>query len=293
MKAFNSEEELAKKQENKRLKTERLKRRITELDFIRGLAVIIMVLDHAIYDFGKLLPTMFKDYPSYEDDFFTRLFYFSRRFWNWQVRVDVRYFVLFVFLALTGISCSFSRSNLKRGIKLFIFALFLTLVTYVFGLITNNENITIAFGIIHCISISIILIALMEKGNYGKFTYLLVGLYMITLGAYIIFINPTTKRVYFGEESFLSLVFKAAFGIYDVGSDCYSLLFFGGQVFIGVFLGKLLYPNKKSLIVKGDYKNNVITFIGRHSLFVYLAHQVILPVIFSIIWIIFGFKLAL
>lgn len=293
MERLSKEEKLKLKNENKILKKERMKKRITELDFIRGLAIMIMILDHVVYDFGYLLPKIFKNYPSYDEGFWTDLFYFAKRFWNWQVREDVRYFVLFIFLALTGISCSFSRSNLKRGVKLFAFSCLLTLVTYIFGQLTNSPNNTIIFGIIHCISISIILVALMEKFDYGKWTYLSVGLFMIILGAYILFINPKVRRAWYGSEPLLSLLFKAILGIYDVGSDCYSLLFFGGQVFIGVFLGKLLYKDRKSLIIKGDYKNNFITVIGRHSLIIYLLHQIILPVILSIIMLFFGFELAI
>lgn len=285
------------KAENKNLKKEKLKSRITEIDFIRGIAIIVMVLDHAMYDLGYLLPNMFKDYP-YKYNFTESVYKFARRFWNWQVRIDVRYFVLFLFLALTGISCSFSRSNFKRGIKLFAVAMFLTLVTYVFGKIINERQLTIMFGILHCISVTILLISLIEflteKLSFdNKWLYLALGIIFTTVGWYIIFVNPKVSYGYYGQEPLITLLLKSVVGIYEVGSDSYSLLFYGGQIFLGVFLGKLLYKDRKSLIVKGDYKNNFITFAGRHSLLVYIAHQAILPLIFSIILLCLGFTLAL
>lgn len=289
----NDESVLANdKAEKIKLNKEKLKRRITEIDFIRGIAIIIMVLDHAMYDLGYLLPDMFKNYP-YKSDFTVNLYKFARWFWNWQVRVDVRYFVLFLFLALTGISCSFSRSNFKRGIKLFVVAMLLTLVTFVFGKIIGERDMTIVFGILHCISVTILLISLLEKFTDNKWIYLAIGVIMVVAGAYIVFINPGMRFAYYGQEPFITTLLKAIAGIYVVGSDCYSLLFYGGQVFIGVFLGKLLYKERKSLIVKGDYKNNFITFSGRHSLLVYVAHQVILPLIFSIVLLCAGFELSM
>lgn len=282
------------KSEQEKLNKEKLKRRITEIDFIRGIAIVIMVLDHAMYDFGYLLPSLFKNYPN-KTQFTIELAQFARKFWNWDVRVNVRFFVLFIFLALTGISCSFSKNNLLRGVKLFVVSLILTLATYLFGKITNDRQITIVFGILHCISVTLILISvfdiLLKKVPFSKWIYLAIGVILTGTGAYLIFVNPKITYAYYGSAPFYKILLNSIVGIWECGSDCYSLTFYGGQVFIGVFLGKLLYPERKSLIVKGDYKDNFITFAGRHSLIVYIAHQVILPVLFSIILLLSGFKL--
>lgn len=291
---LKNENDLALREEKKQLNNEKLKRRITEIDFIRGIAVIVMVLDHVMYDFYQLLGVLFVDYPR-KTDFTIKLQSFATKFWYWDVRNYIRYFFLFIFMALTGISCSFSRSNLKRGVKLFLLALGLTLVTFVIGKITNDRNFTIAFGIIHCISVSIILISLLdmllEKVTYAKWIYLAVGVCMVAAGVFITFVYPGIHYISYGNDTAFNIIWKSLVGIYECGTDCYSLLLFGGQIFIGVFLGKLLYSNRKSLIVKGDYKNNLVTFIGRHSLIVYFAHQVIVPVILSVILLCFGFTL--
>ncbi len=281
------------KAEQKQLKKERLKRRITEIDLIRGILIIIMVFDHAMFDFGYFLPGLFKEYP-YKTDFTLKLYTFARKFWNWDVRIYVRYFVLFLFMALVGISCSFSRSNLKRGLQLFGFSLLLTLVTYIFAKMMGDLDNTITFGVIHCISLSIILVALLEKITSNKWVFLAIGIVMTAIGGYIIFgIPPKNKFASYDSDKFIILLLKAMAGLATIGADCFSLLFYGGQIFIGVFLGKLLYKDRKSLIFKGDYKNNFITFSGRHSLFIYLAHQVVLPLIFGIVLLIMGFTLAI
>lgn len=281
------------KAEQKRLKKEKLKKRITEIDIIRGVCILVMVLDHMMFDFGYLLPQLFTDYP-YKMEFTQKLCELAKKFWYWDVRVNVRYFVLFLFMALTGISCSFSRSNLKRGLQLFGFSLVLTLVTFIFAKMTDDIDNTITFGVIHCISVAIILVALLEKITSNKWVYFAIGIVMTAVGGYILFgLPPKNKFLSYDSDKFIILLLKAMAGLATIGSDCFSLLFYGGQIFIGVFLGKLLYKDRKSLIFKGDYKNNVITFAGRHSLFIYLAHQLVLPLIFGIVLLILGFKLAM
>ncbi len=285
---MTAEEKAAQKQ----LKKEKLKRRITEIDFARGIAVLLMIFDHMMFDFAYFLRYLFVDYPA-KEEFTQKLCKFARDFWEWDVRIYFRYFILFLFMALVGISCAFSRSNLKRGLQLFAFSLGLTLVTFIFAKVTDDIDAMITFGVIHCISVSIILIALLEKVTSNKWVYLAIGIAMMVIGAYITFVlPPKNKFVSYESGNFFLILLKSVVGLVTTGNDCFQLPFYGGQIFVGVFLGKLLYKDRKSLIFKGDYKNNVITFVGRHSLFIYLAHQVVLPLIFGIILLIMGFKLA-
>ena len=37
--------------------------RIYELDLFRGIAVLLMIFDHFMYDLGWLFPVLFSDYP--------------------------------------------------------------------------------------------------------------------------------------------------------------------------------------------------------------------------------------
>lgn len=274
------------------IKKEKLNRRITEIDLIRGIAVILMMLDHAMYDLYYNMGAIFSDYPT-RYQFTMDLRRIAKLYWQWDVRVAIRYVILFVFLALVGISCSFSKNNFKRGLILFFVAILLTVGTYIFGVMSDIIDVTIVFGILHCISISILLVALTQKITKNKFVYLIIGVLMVSIGAYIMFINPKMKDVWYGDDEIIMTVLKAIIGVYSVGSDCYSLLFFGGQVFLGAFLGMWLYKDKKSLLFKNGYKNNIVTFLGRHSLIVYIAHQVLFIIIFAIILLCFGYHLAI
>lgn len=271
--------------ENIELKKERFKNRITELDLFRGIAVLLMIFDHIMYDLWGLMPSIFSEYPSALKDF-------AVSYWVWDVRVYFRFFVIFIFLSLTGISCAFSKSNLKRGLKLMGVALLLTLGTFLMGLYTQDmDNTIILFGVLHMIAFSIILIAILEKFTQNKWVYLAIGIVLVIVGRIIG--DPVSPPLGTFSEGFFKTFFDAFIGKSLIGMDCFGFPFFGGQVFIGVFLGKQLYPERKPLLFKNGYKDNPITFVGRHALIVYVAHQFIVPVIIGLILLSCGYKLAL
>ena len=282
---------MARSENNLDIRAERRARiasRITEIDLLRGIAVILMVFDHFMFDVWGLYPQIFAGFPKY-GTFWDKLYDLSFDYWMWKVRIAVRYVVLFVFLSLTGISCSFSKSNMKRGLILGAIALVLTLATFIIGKMTGDGEMLITFGILHLISLSIIVVALLEKLTANKWVYLAIGAAMMIVGAFLL----KEEVVFYSSDNFIKLFFKQFVGLVVLGPDGYSFLFYGGQVFIGVFLGKLLYPQRMSLIFKKGYSDNPVTFIGRHSLIVYVAHQAVIPVVVSLVLLLCGYKLQL
>lgn len=267
----------------------RLTHRIIEIDILRGIAVLLMIIDHFMYDLWGLLPVIFEGFPA-SGTFFAKLVDFADFYWEWPVRIVIRYVILFVFLGLTGICCSFSKSNLKRGLKLMIVALALTFVTFLIGKIIDDPDLMITFGVLHCIALTLILIGILEKWLHNKWIYLGIGVVMVAVGIYL---EPRAEFISYDQENLLLLIGKQIAGTAICGSDCFPLLLNGGQIFIGVFLGKWLYATKQSLFKNARYSNNVITFIGRNSLFVYFAHQIILPLLAGIILLLCGYHLAL
>lgn len=259
-------------------------KRAKELDLLRGLAVLLMIADHFFFDLWGFLPDLFATYPK-------ALETLGRSYWNWEVRAVVRPVVLFVFFSLTGVCCSFSRSNLARGGKLFAVALVLTGGTFVVGKLTDSPDLTIACGVLHCISIALLLVGLCEKIRMNKWVYLAVGLLLWGFGVAVdLLVQP--KLVHYGAEPLLPLLVKSFFGFAMCGSDSFSFPLVCGQIFVGVFLGKRFYPERKSLL-KSPYRNHPLTFLGRHSLWVYFAHQLLLPVLTAGVLLAAGYTLAL
>ena len=143
------------------VKKAKLSKRIIEIDLIRGISVFFMMLDHTMYDIFGLLPTAFRDFG--KTGWSKDLYELAVNYWFWDVRTIVRYFIVFGFLGITGICCSFSKSNIKRGLKLMGVSLLLTLGTFIAGKVVGEPDMTIAFGVLHCIALSLILIGLMDK----------------------------------------------------------------------------------------------------------------------------------
>ena len=86
----------------------------------------------------------------------------------------------------------------------------------------------------------------------------------------------------------VNIILGQIIGTIECGGDTMSFLLNGGQVLIGVFIGKALYEKRQS-VFNWKYSNNVITFVGRNSLLVYFLHQVIIPVVVGIILIFCGY----
>lgn len=263
------------------------KNRILEIDLLRGIAIIFMIFDHMMYDFGGLLPAFFSNYPN-------KLFELSNAYWVWEVRIIVRYLIVFIFMGLVGVCGSFSKTNIQRGGRLFGVAMFLTLGTYIFSKINGDyfyHNL-ITFGTLHCIALSLMFIGLLQKYIQNKWIYLVLGIIMIGLGGYFESVS-TIKNLseYSNYVDVYTVLFGQFIGTIESGGDTMSFLLNGGQVLIGVFIGKTFYEKRESLF-KWKYSNNVVTFIGRNSLSVYFLHQIILPVLLSLILIICGYSLA-
>ena len=100
------------------------KKRYWELDFVRGLCVLLMIFDHAMFSFADVLPGIWE---MFNVKFFGGLPDLALDYWTWNFRQVFRIFVFTAFFVLCGISCTFSRSNLKRGIKAFLVATAITL----------------------------------------------------------------------------------------------------------------------------------------------------------------------
>ena len=270
------------------LKKDKLVNRIIEIDILRGICVFLMIFDHFMYDIFALMPMIF-DFPKQAGNSY-EVYNFAIKYWVWPVREVMHYVICFFFLAITGICCSFSKSNLKRGVQLLLISLALTLVTLIAGLIIGDVDMVIVFGVLHCIATTLIIIGILERFIPHKHFYLIMGLIMTVFG---IFLELDSIYISFTSGNIFLTVIETIIGISASGSDHFPILLNGGQIFIGVFLGKQLYSKRKSLFKNSKYKNNIVTFTGRNSLLVYFAHQIIVPIVLGIILLICGFNINL
>lgn len=239
--------------------------RIWELDLIRGLCVFAMMLDHTIYDLKYVF--------NFKAPFV--LMYF-----DWDVRTAVRIPVVLCFIMICGISCSFSRSNLKRGLKLAAVAAALTLATgLVDWIIGQGHEFLITFGILHMLSASILLYCLFQLvlGSRGIFA---IAVIFAAVGSY--FYTGDHNAVDGWQWLGLIVQLRGAF----FSADYFPLLPGAGFFLLGSVLGPVLYKQKRSHFKRRENPRltRPILLVGRHALAVYLIHQPIIMLILSIIF---------
>ncbi|MBR6484049.1 MAG: DUF1624 domain-containing protein [Clostridiales bacterium] len=247
------------------------KDRAFELDLLRGIAIIMMMFMHFSFD------------VRYE--FGIDAFSYLRTSWFW---VFVHPVILVLFVGVSGICCSFSRNNFKRGFSLLSIALAFTLVT---ALITSILDISclIIFNVLHLLSISMLLYAVLDAAfkkaglSYNAISLItgILGIYIITLADKIDMLDGCTSNMIFYPVGF------EINGSPNVADYMYIVPWMG-VFFVGTALGRSLYKDKKSLFPSAGGAARKITapfeFLGRHSLIIYLGHQ---PIIYGLLFIIF------
>jgi len=235
--------------------------RIWEIDFLRGLAILLMLLYHAGFDLTELAGIRRA---------FGIVWDLNRP--GFQIAVVV---FAGLFILLCGISSTLTRSNFRRGWRLLAVAALVTAASFLF-----NREETIYFGILHCLGVCILIYGAAFQ-NAKPRLLAEVGLFVVGLS----FALPALLR---GTP--VRFNWLAPFGIIsDTFSsfDYFPLLPWFGIFLIGAALGKTLYAGKRSL-VRRTMPANVINFAGRHTLLIYVIHQ---PVFLAILFVLGRIKL--
>jgi len=219
-------------------------KRIEEIDFARGIAILLMILFHLIVDL--------KDFYFYNVDYF-------RGFWYVEGKLSA---ILFMFLC--GISSTFSSRSTNHGIKVFTWAMVLTAVTYFY-----NSDFYIRFGILHFLGISLLTASFVQRLAINWLFLLSVS--SITIG--LVFAEHFVTSPYLFPLGLQSATFTSL--------DFYPLFPWYGVFLAGITAGKTVYASKKSLLAL--HPPQTITWLGRQSLAIYLIHQPILLALLYVI----------
>jgi uncharacterized membrane protein len=226
--------------------------RYIEIDLLRSLAILMMVLYHLAFDMSVL--------------------------YGWNIDVFSGGFWLFarssanLFLLLVGISFAISWERtkkwgkyLRRGLFIFSCGLLVSLATYLF-----DPSTYVRFGILHLIGAAMILLPLFAP---LKLWNALVGLGMIAVGTVVLkgMTIPTSLFIPLGlpTPSFETV-------------DYFPLFPWFGVILLGVALGHLFYVrNRAWRAFMADTLNEsrfsqAFSFLSRHSLLIYLLHQPVL-----------------
>lgn len=263
------------------------RQRIWEVDFLRGLMILFVVWDHLMWDIDEFGP--------YKTEFFNALYSFCKLYYGSRgIRQIAQPVFVTMFVFTSGVSCSFSRSNGKRALKMVAFACLLTAVTYAVSSVIG-VNLTMYFNVIHVIALSTLLWTVIEycwskcnkdwQKNIFGVVMLAVTLASIVVGAYANFKpwDSDNKLWYFLVQHLTSKNGKPTDFAKFHGGDYLPFLPDFGWFLVGAFLGRVVYKEKKTIFPSVNPKYiNPITFCGRHSLWVYFGSQIAM---FSILYL--------
>lgn len=235
-----------------------MRERFWEIDSLRGLAVVMMVFYHSLFDLRYLTGRGASIPPE---------------FWFWFPRLTAG---LFIFLAGVSLAISygkklddksFAKKIVFRGAKLFAVGLLITVATFVF----TQNNGTIWFGILHFIGVGVTASLLFLKSDR-----------LAAIGAITSFAAGfLADKLVAGTPYFIWLGIKFP-GFYSL--DYFPLFPWLGVMLLGVLAGKKLFAEGKRGFVTPRGENNFavrfLSLLGRRSLAIYLLHQ---PVLIALI----------
>lgn len=270
-------------------------KRIFEIDVLKSVAILAMIFDHFTYLFSEIGGTrgigsyVFSNYYDINSQFINTIYCFCCKFQDSTLRMIGHYIFATLFLCLAGICSSFSRSNIKHGIKVLIGGLIVTMVTIIMSVV-SGEDMYIIFGILSTIGVSILLIALVEKLYDNKWLYLIIGVSLVIWGFMIQWWDA--PRISYITDLNIKSFIEVIMGYKVYGLDHFGILPCTGVVFIGTFIGKTLYQDKltKLSFLEGNW-TKPFTFVSKHALLVYLLHQVLGVIIIFVIYFLVGARI--
>lgn len=225
-----------------------MNKRIWELDALRGLCVLGMVIVHFIFDLTELYGIVRWQTPEW--------FAFLQS-WGGVL-----------FLLISGTCATFGSRSVRRGVMVLGFGLVISAATWVmFRFMGFHRAILIYFGVLHCLGVCMILWPLFKKAPV--WLLLLLAAAMVGLGLWFDGLTVAPKWL-------------IPLGLTPRGfasSDYFPLLPHLGFFLMGAAFGKTFYRQKQSLFPNINENAPILRFLqwcGRSSLWIYLLHQPIL-----------------
>ena len=231
------------------------KQRIWELDALRGLCILCMIVIHFIYDlvaFGGL-------------DIRTPVWY------DFIQQYGHLFFVL-----ISGICATLASRSFQRGVVDLGAGLLISYVTLFMDYVLGFSGMRIWFGVLHMLGLCMMLYPLCKR--FPAWLLFVLGGALAALGFWLQ--NITVSVDFLFPLGLTSETFYC-------GSDFFPILPGFGWFLVGAGLGKTLYRRKQTLLPRfpsNFFPLNFFRFCGRHSLEIYLLHQ---PIVAGIVMLIF------
>jgi uncharacterized membrane protein len=222
------------------------KTRHGEIDVLRAVAIVLMVLFHLVYDL-----TIF---AGVRIDYQTPLWFL----------IGKTSALLFIFIS--GLCSGFSRFPERRGIKVLFYGMVITLVTYQF-----MKDDYVVFGILHFLGVAMILSGILCRLS-SRALWGFAG-FSALLGFW--FQGQVVKTSLFLP---LGLIYEGFSSI-----DYYPLFPYLAVTIVGILAYRGFYANRNKPLFAFKLNSELIRWLSRNSLSIYLLHQ---PIIIIIVFIV-------
>ena len=157
------------------------------------------------------------------------------------------------------------RRSVRRGLVVFGCGLVISAVTYGMYRYGFHKSIIIYFGVLHCLGTCMILWWIFKR--FPGWLLAVLGVAMVVVGFYLDTIYPA-DNLWLMPLGILPPTFST--------SDYFPLLPNLGWFLLGAVMGRIVYRKKQTLLPMVNPKNPIVrffSFLGRHSLWIYLIHQ--------------------
>lgn len=231
------------------------KNRIWELDALRGICILGMMVVHFVFDlneFAGLGLTM----PGW--------FNFCQRYGH------------ILFILISGICVTLASRSFRRGVIVFCAGLLVTGVTlFMVCVLKFNRSLSIYFGILHLLGLCMILFPLFRRLPVWALAVLGAG--FVALGVWLAALEPVAVSFPSAQGLLLGAIGIRPAGFYS--GDYFPIFPNLGWFLLGAVLGRTAYRRRESLLPKVNadfFLLRFFRFCGRHSLWIYLLHQPVL-----------------
>ena len=254
----------------------KFEKRIHEIDLIRGFLIILVILDHLFWFIKSNTLTWFGDTnPVYQ---------FTNFYWTSNARQVIRQIALFLFVFISGISCSFSKNNWKRAAKMIVVWGVLSIVTKIIDTTVGGGKggWIIDFNVIGVLAWSILIYCFFQNSSWKGLMAVMLSCILLTMAITLVpqeVRNNTYNPALWAPDG---LIRPAIENPKFVTGDWMPLFPYITFFFMGAITARFIYKDKKSLFKRHEWERS-ICFVGRNTIWVYLLHQPVMISIFAIL----------
>lgn len=246
--------------------------RVWEMDLFRGALMLFVTLDHVV-NFGFRLG--FFDFKTPAMIWFTDNV--LRVYLDSSFRVGIQPFGLFIFSFLSGISCSFSDSSLKRTIKMVVLCgVYMGVFALLHVLVPDLVSSYFIFNIINVLTICVLTWDFFDLIKLPTWVRTVIGLVIGAVGLTYYFSYFVRGTAYIENEVLALLVYNRH--ALQLVQNFEPLFPHMGFFILGGVLGGIVYSDKKSKTKSETciLPLRPLAIMGKNSLVTYLFLPVIL-----------------